>query len=90
MIVLLGVKLALRAAERARSSAGLDDRAQKLRVALRASRQETRGDRAEIGAIEVEPNAPAKRYEVGLREARVGAALTGDLTGCTGLHAGSE
>lgn len=79
MIVLVRVNMALSAAGGAGACARLHECAQKFRVSALDSSEQSPGDTADVGTVQIEPNAQAQGLHVRVRQAGVGAFQTGSL-----------
>lgn len=86
MFHVLRVQLALRAAHLARGDTRLQLPAQDYSVDGSLARCEASSDVANIGAIEVQADAPDKLRDILLGQARVGTTGAGLSTVETGLH----
>jgi hypothetical protein len=90
MLVVVLVKVALRTARRTSPRTGLYDRSEELCISVDAPGEQAQRHTANVGAVEVEPNAAPQGHEVHLREARIGTAETRDFARGACFHAFGE
>ena len=89
MLMMAGVELAFVATQVTDRRTGFERRDDRAGVGA-AARRDRAGRGADIGAIEVEPDALAERRDVGFREAGIGARDAGLRAGVAFLDAANE